>query len=387
MSAASDVAFASDGIPVVRARNTDAADAALRKPPVYHYPGSLPKPAFHLMIPEPTTALAARAFCYSPVRSVTFEAATKVIGERAFQCCDSLASVCLRPGLEEIRWAAFTKCSVLTEVIIPEGVVSIDPMAFSMCRGLERITLPESLRKISDHCFANCSSLRSVGLPSRLTHIGNSAFHDCTNLESICFPKTLTKISDWAFCGCRRLTSVSFPESLFLTTLGDSAFMDCASLTSITVPPSTDFVGSRVFQGCEWLVVATIAPSRMTRFGPERGTCTSGSIFTNCAHLSCVIAPPQVHDTEHCDNFSGCPLLTRLDVQSPQTLIRALKLAYWSRQTHRLSSPPRRAWVTALLLVVARLRRGCAALPTLPTEMWLAILEFVPRWGLGTVGI
>lgn len=72
---------------------------------------------------------------------------------------------------------------------------------------------------------------------------------------------------------------------------------------------------------------------------------------------------------------------------TPKSRWRAARMKCWTLVTNFLCTPPKRslhrslvAWV---MLFAVRLREEGSPLPSLPLEMWIAILELVPRWALG----
>ena len=56
------------------------------------------------------------------------------IGKEAFMNCDSLRTITIPEGVEEIRESAFQGCTKLEKMIIPESVKSIGQNAFKGCK-------------------------------------------------------------------------------------------------------------------------------------------------------------------------------------------------------------------------------------------------------------
>ena len=214
------------------------------------------------------------------------------------------------------------------------------------------LVIPNGVTKIEARAFTNCSGLTSVTLPDGLTTIGNSAFYDCGGLTSVTLPDGLTRIDDCAFSGC-------------------------SGLTSVTMPNGVVKMGEDVFAHCKWLVVVTLPQSLQPLETPS-----SSGVLGNCPRLSFVVAPSCVHnDVER--HFPNCPILGPLQEHTPRSRLQALKLQCWSVATHRLCSSPRREWVVTVMLVAQRVGSQDSDQPSLPVEMWLTILDFVPRWALG----
>jgi hypothetical protein len=85
--------------------------------------------------------LAMGAFCGSGLRSIHLPASTRVIGNRCFCRCDSLASITFESGsqLSQLAKAAFFM-SGLTSIHLPASVTVIGETCFSGCRSLASIT-------------------------------------------------------------------------------------------------------------------------------------------------------------------------------------------------------------------------------------------------------
>ena len=133
--------------------------------------------------------------------SVTYNGTTYYvtsIGERAFFCCYSLASVTIPNSVTSIGEGAFYNCSDLTSITIPNSVTSIGNQTFFCCSSLTSVTIPNSVTSIGDQTFYNCSNLTSVTIPDGVTSIGVNAFGICWSLTSITIPNSVTSIGEWA---------------------------------------------------------------------------------------------------------------------------------------------------------------------------------------------
>ncbi len=160
----------------------------------------------------------------------------------------------------------------LETVVLPEGVEEIADQAFSGCKNLKNITLPSTLKKIGFAAFSNCSSLTSINFPASLETTGSgvfgksglvnadmsactnlkkvdtSMFRDCASLETARLPYGFTEVKDFMFGGCTSLVSVELPATV--TALGMEAFYGCTSLKSIILPISLKEVGNHAFSEC-----------------------------------------------------------------------------------------------------------------------------------------
>ena len=87
---------------------------------------------------------------------ITFDGDVKMIGERAFQDCESLVSITLPEGLTTIGYGAFRDCTSLASITLPEGVTTIGSYAFRDCTSLTSIIIPESVTSIGGYAFRFC---------------------------------------------------------------------------------------------------------------------------------------------------------------------------------------------------------------------------------------
>lgn len=148
-----------------------------------------------------------------------------VIGDYAFNCCYSLASVTM-----------------------PNSVTSIGSNAFNDCLSLVSVTMPNSVTSIGNNAFGYCYSLASVTIPDSVTSVGSSAFGYCYSLASVIIPDSVTSIDNSVFSTCYPLTSITIPDSV--TSIGNNAFNYCYSLVSITIPDDVTSIGSSAFNSC-----------------------------------------------------------------------------------------------------------------------------------------
>ena len=156
----------------------------------------------------------------------------------------------------------------LTSYTIKEGTKVIGDSAFEFCDSLEYVNIPNSVTSIGKGAFALCNSLKSINIPKSVTSIGKGAFLGCDSIKSFniegknfftengllisskgvlihCFstkpniyiPNSVTSIGVGAFEGCKSLESINIPNSV--TSIGDSAFEWCDSLKSIYIPQGT----------------------------------------------------------------------------------------------------------------------------------------------------
>ena len=179
------------------------------------------------------------------------------------------------PEMDKRPWKDYIE--TITTVVIDSGVENIGDHAFNGCTNLTSVTIPSSVTRIGANAFENCTSLQSVTIPSSVEGIGDNAFRDCKSLQSVTIPYGVTSIIGGAFYGCASLQSVTIPSSV--TSIGDSVFYGCTNLQSVTIPPSVTRIKNDAFANCTSLQSVTI-PSSVTKI--------DGSAFSNCNQLASV---------------------------------------------------------------------------------------------------
>ena len=251
-------------------------------------------------VKEGTKIICDRAFSLcSSLAEVVIPNSVTSIGDRAFSGCRSLAEVvipnsvvcingnpffdwngkleCLSPSFvyednilfnkDKSRIISFRN-QKLTSYVIPASVTRIGEFGFSRCESLTKVVIPDSVTNIGKRAFANCCSLTEVVIPNSVTNIGKGAFHKCESLTEVVIPNSVTSIGDRTFCGCSSLTEVVIPDSV--TNIGKGAFAICSSLTEVVIPNSVTSIGGFAFHKCESLTEVVI---------PDSVVCINGNPF------------------------------------------------------------------------------------------------------------
>ena len=85
--------------------------------------------------------------------------------------------------------SAFDYCESLTRIVIPETVTKIDYSAFQYCRNLEEINIPSNMETIKNRSFQDCTALTSLKIPESITSIETLSFMD-SGLKDIYYAGT-----------------------------------------------------------------------------------------------------------------------------------------------------------------------------------------------------
>ena len=226
------------------------------------------------------------------------------IDNYAFRYCESLQSISIPQGVEEIGRYAFYGCKSLSEVTIPESVEFIGRYAFYLTNNLnvyfDSSILPLGLQEnwdygingyyvgvkeiytegdfelaklnndtiaiikyngsetnldltnlnigeitqIGGHAF-NGSSVSTIKIPDTVVCIDRYAFAN-SSLTEIEIPSSVTQIADYAFYNSN-ITNISFEDNCNLIKIGMYAFSETSSLQKIKLPKTLKYLGSYSF--------------------------------------------------------------------------------------------------------------------------------------------
>ena len=257
-------------------------------------------------------------------RTYSIRKGTKVVCDRAFCLCSSLAEIVIPNSVASIGDSAFLGCISLTEIVIPNSVIclngnpfigwkgkleclspsfvyednilfnkdksriisfrnqkltlyvipnsvtSIGDSAFYDSRSLSNIVIPNSVTSIGDSAFEGCNSLGSLVIPNSVINIGKGAFKWCKSLAEVVIPNSVTNIGEFAFCGCSSLAEVVIPNSV--TNIGKGTFANCSSLADVVIPDGVTSIGNNAFMSCSSLEYISI---------PKSVICLNGNPFFN----------------------------------------------------------------------------------------------------------
>jgi hypothetical protein len=244
-------------------------------------------------MPDTLTIVGDRAFEYCQSLLVaTLGDNITTIGDQAFNYCYSLYSVTLPESLSIIGSCAFGN-TVVAEVVnkssleLTEDILSYSFLHLTLKRvitdeiqsaikvvgdyiffddGVEvcllryigeatEITLPEyghqANYSIGRFAFFRCQDITSITIPDCVTAIGGGAFEDCHALSTLKIPDSVTQIGPGAFFACYVLKAIKLPAQL--TAIEDGMFDSCYALENITIPKSVTSIGYSAFIGCSAL--------------------------------------------------------------------------------------------------------------------------------------
>lgn len=189
-------------------------------------------------------------------------------------------------------------------------VKSIQGSAFSNVNSLRTVTIEDGLEEIGQNAFSYCDSLQSVTLPSTVYSLGQSTFYDCDNLEEVNLPEGITMLRDYTFYNCYSLKSITLPQSL--TEIGSYVFRECG-LTTMTVPANVTSIGVGAFDECY----------NMTSFVCDAVTPPALAGLTFPSNMVIVVpegSAEAYYNAANWNNYiiiNGEPLHLTLDVQTP----------------------------------------------------------------------
>ena len=257
-----------------------------------------------ITIPASVTSIGGEAFSSTGLRTVTFEAGSKLetIGESAFYQCASLSSIRIPSGVTSIEKSAFYSSGLVTVTFEPGSKLKkIGESVFGNCTSFSSVQIPKSVTGIGRNAFYGSGIETLTFEPeSRLRTIEQSAFSNCGHLTAITIPRRAETIEDDAFFKAG-LQTITFESGSRLGTIGEDAFYDCTGLSAITFPSRVASIGSGAFLNTGLKTVTFESGSRLQVIGK--------GVFAVCGNLTSITLPSEIKTIEE-DAFEGSGLET-----------------------------------------------------------------------------
>lgn len=250
---------------------------------------------------------------------------------------EQIKAVVIKDGITEIGFCAFSGCTNLESVDLGE-VKIIGDKAFAACLSLASIEIPDTVESIGYQAFYGCLNLKAIRIGNGVEHIGVQAFYETnyywnednwdngvlyidnylikagsvenksytikdgtrviaprafstTHITSVTIPDSVVEIGEHAFSGNGyTLTSVELPQNL--KRIGDYAFLHCSDLTEISIPAKVESIGIAAFLNC------SIAKFEVDENNPYFCTDESGVLYSK-DKTSLIFYPTAKSTTEY----------------------------------------------------------------------------------------
>ena len=234
----------------------------------------------HVVIPGDIAEIKPYTFSgMDSIRTVSIQKGVENVGKSAFSGCRNLSSVSFSEGLKEISSYAFENCVSLTSVAFPEGLTEIGDAAFYGCDKLDSLSFPASMKAINWTAFCthkgsyydscSCEHFRYVDVKDLHTWINSVRYLDSEyGYSHLYFPKAhlymggkllthavipgdIAEVKPYTFSGMDSIRTVSMQKGV--ENVGKSAFSSCRNLSSVTFSEGFEEIGERAFTGCDSL--------------------------------------------------------------------------------------------------------------------------------------
>lgn len=228
-----------------------------------------------------------------------------VIGESAFEYCNSIINVTIPDSIKIIEDYAFKYSSSIKDVKIPDSVEEVGHYAFYY-GDIEQVFIPKNVVKIGQDAFGSAeffvnsenpnysSDEKGVffnkdkselirypkngddkyEIPTTVTKIANEAFASCNTPMRITIPDSVRTIGECAFA-FSNILSISIPNTV--KKIEDGMFLESVGLKHVTLPDGVTSIGSGVFKSYGMLSI--VIPSSVKEFGLINFALGEGLVF------------------------------------------------------------------------------------------------------------
>jgi hypothetical protein len=150
-------------------------------------------------------------------------------------------------------------------ITFADKITTVGANAFNNCRNLSNISLPESVTTIGERAFFECHNLECITLGTKIKSCGYQAFDNCISLYSL----HLSSIGDWCqiefadptanpiyhsgsiTINNKRVKNLTIPA--WIKKIGAYAFYNYTTLESIKISKTIEYIGEDAFSGCDVL--------------------------------------------------------------------------------------------------------------------------------------
>jgi hypothetical protein len=236
------------------------------------------------------------------VGKLTFKSGSQLshIEGEAFLGAESLSSLCLPSGFEELAPGALTDSNMRQMSVAEEnrqlkvaGDFLLDFEGISIklyFGGGSEVVVPKTIKRLDVACFANSRPFSKLAFESgsRVARLEAMACYRCSALKSICIPSSVQAIGAHCFNTCDSLSIVTFQSVSRVSSIEFSAFFRCP-LSVISIPSSVATLCENCFMGCGSL-------SSVHFENGSKLPCIKRSAFEGCRSLSEIVLPASVKE-------------------------------------------------------------------------------------------
>ena len=273
----------------------------------------------------------------------------KAIAQRTFFYNDTMKTLTISEGIEEVSSGFAEKCENLKKIVLPastkivgsfytgnngfttecdsveEIFVSDENPYLVVCDGIlydhqmtniieypagkkvEYVKIPDGVTTICAHAFQNNSYLKKLELPDSIESIGYWAFYGCTSLEEVNIPKKCQFIGQFAFSytAVKHIRIPAATEKILVASFEENQF------ETIEVEEGNPYYYAKdgvLYSGKDCLVSYACGSKNSEFVVPDEVTVIAMGAFTNAKNLKKVTISSTVEIISE-NAFAGCSQL------------------------------------------------------------------------------